>query len=186
MTEKRNGAKEFYPVLLVTMIVTLSMTALIIVNSITLPLIEENRKAVFNEKLAEMFGEMDDSEHLEELDVYIVKDGAGDVVGYAFTVIGSGYGGDIDMLVGIESDMATIRGLSVITHSETPGLGAKITEPWFQEQFQGKDINALALSVNGGDIDAISGATISSSAVVDAVKETVLAKIAELQSEGVP
>ena len=184
MSQKK-GIKEYYPILLVTIIVAISMTALIVVDSITRPLIEENQDNVFNDNLAEMFPEMDDSEHLENIDVYLVKNASDVTIGYAFTVIGSGYGGDIEMLVGIEADAATIRGLSVISHGETPGLGAKITEPWFQEQFEGKDVNTLALVDDGGEIDAISGATISSSAVVDAVKETALAKIQALQGEGV-
>ena len=181
MSDKSSRAKEFYPILLVTLVVTISMSSLIVVDSITRPLIEEHQNAVFNEKLAEMFPEMGDSEYLDVPDVHIVKDSDGDAIGYAFTVIGSGYGGNIEMLVGIETDRETIRGLSVITHSETPGLGAKITEPWFQDQFRGEDINTLALSIEGGGIDAISGATISSSAVVNAVKETALAKMQALE-----
>jgi electron transport complex protein RnfG len=184
MAEK-SGAKEFYPIILITIIVAISMTSLIVVDSITRPLIEENQLNVFNDKLCEMFPDMAESEHLEDIGVYIVKNNNNDVIGYAFSVIGSGYGGDIEMLICIEDDAATIRGLSVITHGETPGLGAKITEPWFQEQFEGKNVNTLALIDNGGNIDAISGATISSSAVVDAVKDTALVKIQALKDEGV-
>ena len=180
MSEK-SGVKGIYPILLVTMVVAISMTSLIVVDSFTRPLIEENQTRVFNEKLAEMFPEMADSEYLEAPDVHLLKDGDGGTIGYAFKVIGSGYGGNIEMLVGIESDRETIRGISVITHSETPGLGAKITEPGFQDQFRGENINTLALGMDGGNIDAISGATISASAVVDAVRETAMAKMQTLE-----
>ncbi len=185
MSEKKAGLKEIYPVILITIIVAVSMTLLIMVDTVTRDLIEENKRAEFEKNLKVQFPKLDHYVELEDLDVYIVENETNATLGYAFTVIGKGYGGEIEMLVGIENDAATIRGLSVITHGETPGLGAKITEPWFQEQFQGKSVNDLALTKDGGEIDAITGATISSSAVVDAVKEAALAKIQALKDEGV-
>jgi electron transport complex protein RnfG len=98
------------------------------------------------------------------------------LVGYCLKVTGAGYGGYIRMVVGIDIK-GKIEGVEVLEHYETPGLGAKINEvrpgekgPWFLEQFKGRQ--ACALEVKK-DIDAITGATISSRAVTDAINKGV-------------
>ena len=93
----------------------------------------------------------------------------GEVRGVVAKVLSSGYGGKIALLVGVNSDLA-IEGLQVLSHSETPGLGGEITKPAFQSQFAGKGSSgALAVNKDGGEIVAISSATISSRAVVAGV-----------------
>ena len=67
----------------------------------------------------------------------------------------------------------TLRGISIIRHSETPGLGAKITENEYLDQYIGLDIDDVELKYDGGQIDAITGATISSEAVADAVVQVL-------------
>lgn len=74
--------------------------------------------------------------------------------GYVFTVSGPGYGGKITAIAGIASD-GTITGAQVLDHSETVGLGARITGEAFLSQFIGQDKEM-------SDVDAISGSTISS------------------------
>jgi len=74
-----------------------------------------------------------------------------------------------------------IHGISVISHSETPGLGERIVETAFSSQFNGITTDEVALKDNGGKIDAISGATISSSAVVEAVYKNALEKAKEIR-----
>lgn len=83
-----------------------------------------------------------------------------------------GYGGFIDMVVGIDIN-GKVLGVSFITQNETPGLGAAITEEDFIKQFKGKDPSSK-LEVNK-DIDAISGATKSSKAAALGVKEALKA-----------
>lgn len=92
-----------------------------------------------------------------------VKDG--ETVGYAVTVSPSGFGGAVKTMVGLDTE-GTITGLEVLEHSETPGLGAKAKDPksGFAEQFTGKTA-PLAVSKDGGDIEAITSATITSRAV---------------------
>lgn len=93
----------------------------------------------------------------------------GQVRGVVAKVLTSGYGGKIALLVGVNSDL-TVEGLQVLSHSETPGLGAEITKPAFQSQFAGKGSSGpLAVNKDGGEIVAISSATISSRAVVAGV-----------------
>ena len=93
----------------------------------------------------------------------------GEVRGVVAKVLSSGYGGKIALLVGVNSDLA-IEGLQVLSHSETPGLGGEITKPAFQSQFAGRGSSGpLAVNKDGGEIVAISSATISSRAVVAGV-----------------
>ena len=89
-----------------------------------------------------------------------------------------GYGGEIQIAVGITTD-GEITGFNVIKHSETAGLGAKAKEdPAFAEQFKGKTANENIEVVKGGgatgnQIDAISGATITSKAVTGATNAAI-------------
>jgi Na+-translocating ferredoxin:NAD+ oxidoreductase RnfG subunit len=71
------------------------------------------------------------------------------------------------------TDDLILRGLSVISHSETPGLGDKITQSFFLDQFQEVFFSGIELSKTGGDIDAISGATISSKAVINGIVSSI-------------
>ena len=92
--------------------------------------------------------------------------------GYVVTVTDKeGYGGDIKITVGITAD-GTINGISILSITETAGLGMRATEPAFYEQYQGKQAEKFVVSKDGGDgepIDALSGATITSRAVTGAV-----------------
>ena len=101
---------------------------------------------------------------------YITKKGAA-CTGVVFVVSTVGYGGTIDLMLGLTPD-GTITGIQVLKHGETPGLGAKITEERFLKQFPSKNIQNTkwVLKKNGGDIDQISGATISPQAVVTAIQ----------------
>lgn len=92
--------------------------------------------------------------------------------GYVITTTDKeGYGGDIQITVGITAD-GTVNGISILSISETAGLGMRATEPEFYEQYQGKQAEKFVVSKDGGDgepIDALSGATITSRAVTGAV-----------------
>ncbi|WP_440954435.1 Rnf electron transport complex subunit RnfG [Methanosarcina sp. Mfa9] len=96
-------------------------------------------------------------------------DSSGNVVGYAVKRNQVGAQGTIQLLAGVSSDFNTITGVQVLKHSETPGLGALIVTPEFQGQFSDKPLSDVSLKSNGGQIDALTGATISSQAVVDAL-----------------
>ena len=126
---------------------------------------------------AEEFSQVDMvAESAENDKAKIVEISAGmkdsEIVGYTFKLIASGYGGDLEVTVGINMNNK-IEGVQIGEHSETPGLGAKIVEGSFTEQFNGKDIeNPLSLTKNTpGDqeVQAISGATVSSDAVNNGV-----------------
>lgn len=96
----------------------------------------------------------------------------GSEAGYVITVTDKdGYGGDIQITVGIMSD-GTVNGISFLSISETAGLGMRAKEPNFYNQFAGQQAEKFYVSKDGGDgqpIDALSGATITSRAVTGAV-----------------
>jgi len=116
-----------------------------------------------------------DRETEVEKDIYFYpgKNKTGELVGVAIqTVSKTGYGGDIALMIGANMK-GEIQGLYILNYAETPGLGSKIDEEWFKKQFVGKSASKDKLSVkkDGGDIDSITGATISSRAVAYAVEE---------------
>ena len=87
------------------------------------------------------------------------------------TFSNNGFGGKVELMVGVLAD-GTINKISVLSQSETPGLGANMTTPKFKDQFDGKNPNSFNLNVtkDGGDVDAIAAATISSRAFTEAVR----------------
>ena len=105
---------------------------------------------------------------------YYTVSKAGQPVGYAITSSSVGYGGPVTLMVGITSDRV-IYNTTVISQSETPGLGAKCVEPAFADQFKSLNPAEQKLSVkkDGGDIDAITASTITSRAYTNAVATAV-------------
>jgi len=95
------------------------------------------------------------------------------LVGTAFKVIApDGYSGNIFVMVGVQPD-GQIIGIEILNHTETPGLGSRITEDGFKKQFKGKNLDNADWRVkkDGGQFDQITGATISPRAIVGAVKK---------------
>lgn len=175
-------------VLSVVLFVISAVVALLLAyaNSVTKDTIAENRLKEQNAAKqvvlasAETFEEVtyqDDSGLVKA--VFTGKDASGKVVGWCVNVAPNGYGGALDIMVGVQADH-TISGVEVVSHSETAGLGAKAQDPAFSSQFAGKKTD-LPLSVikNGtpknSEIVAISGATITSNAVKDGVNAATAA-----------
>ncbi|CDA11593.1 RnfABCDGE type electron transport complex subunit G [Intestinibacter bartlettii] len=119
----------------------------------------------------------DNSKGVEVSEVYEAKDASGKTVGYTLKVLPSGYGGTIELMVGIDSAKGQVSGINVVSNSETAGLGAKSTDPEFSDQYKGKPLEELSVLKNGtpGDteIKAISGATITSTAVTNGVDAAI-------------
>ncbi len=89
-------------------------------------------------------------------------------VGYVCKIVGKGYGGELEVLIGIDLS-GTITGLRIGQNSETAGIGDKVTKPEFYEQFTGKNVDDFTDSSSA--VDTISGATISSSSVLRSTVE---------------
>lgn len=103
---------------------------------------------------------------------YYTATRSGEIVGYAVnTYTDKGFSGRFTLMVGFKPD-GTINEISVLDQKETPGLGTKMKEPKFKDQFPGKNPAQFKLKVkkDGGQIDAITAATISSRAFCDAVQ----------------
>ncbi|MCM0649912.1 RnfABCDGE type electron transport complex subunit G [Clostridium swellfunianum] len=102
---------------------------------------------------------------------------SGKTSGYAIKVAPKGYGGAVELMVGISTE-GKVEGIKILSHSETPGLGANAPQPKFSGQFKGKPI-AKELTVvkkapsADNEIEAITGATITSKAVTNGVNEAV-------------
>ncbi len=90
-----------------------------------------------------------------------------DDAGYVIRVSVNGFGGAIDMMVGVDPS-GTVTGISVISHSETASLGANCTREDFRSQFVGAS-GEVAVTKDGGQIEALTGATVTSRAVSDGV-----------------
>jgi len=111
---------------------------------------------------------------MENTRFYITKRG-GVFTGAVFTVTTMGYGGNIHIMLGVTPD-GTITGVRVLNHSETPGLGAKISGDSFCQQFESKNLSNIkwALKKDGGEFDQITGATISPRAAVKALHQGLI------------
>ncbi|MDD3627528.1 MAG: FMN-binding protein [bacterium] len=185
---------------LISLIAALSLAGVYIA---TKPNIEKQTELEKAEALKVIFGEFDFSKDPDIItldngrEVKIIKDKNGDILGFAFEVVGKGFSSNIKATVGMKED-GTIIGIKVTYQEETPGLGARMNEvksdkylwtfwkkdaeegpsiPTFQNDFKGKKHHELTL-IKSGDIndethpiEAITGATISSKAVLDAIKK---------------
>lgn len=157
-------------------------------NQITAPVIEQRNIQANNESRQKVLPEAKD---FKEVDANVYKDASvdpgiiaevyegtngSDTVGYTIKTLPKGYGGEIELIVGVSKD-GKVTGITIGSLSETPGLGSKATEPAFQDQFKGKEAKELNLvkgNASGEDeIQAISGATITSTAVTKGVNAAI-------------
>lgn len=119
-------------------------------------------------------GEIADPVEADGLSFFVVKDKSGNIIGTAVkSFTESGFSGRFDIIVGFDQD-GKILDANVLSHKETPGLGDKMSKdvsPW-TEQFKGVDPAAYKIIVkkDGGDVDAITAATISSRGFCDALQ----------------
>ena len=91
----------------------------------------------------------------------------------AFEVFGKGFGGDLGVMVGVNLDTNKVVGVGITTQSETPGMGSRAkTDPAFTEQFKGMSLkDTFKVKADGGDVDALSGATVTSRGVCAALSK---------------
>lgn len=109
-------------------------------------------------------------------EAYIALDPSGHVLGYVFKSTPTGFGGSIEVVTGIMVD-GTVTGVRIGNHQETPGLGAKAKDNAYYIQYSGKSstspIGVAKSEPTGNDIQAITGATISSVAVTNGVNASI-------------
>ena len=141
-----------------------------VVNMLTENVIAENVVKEQNKAVLSIFP---DGEEVKEYTLdsgetvfAIIKDGG--IIGCCVNSVGSGYGGDINLMVGIDTD-GKVSGISFVSMSETPGVGTKVKGEGFVSQFIGLSENAVI----GENVDGISGATFSSKGVAEAVNNAL-------------
>lgn len=167
-----------FPTLALFLICFVSTFLLGMTNEITAPRIEklaaekemESRKEVFPE--AAGFGEEIKTEN--GTSVVDALDAQGNVIGKVVVNREKGYGGDITVMTGVTSG-GEVAGVNVLSHNETPGLGANSTSRDFRDRFIGL-VKGVAVSkdrAGKNSIDALTGATITSRAVVEAVNAAI-------------
>lgn len=141
-----------------------------------LPVIEANEANLHREAIAKVL-DLDGS-HLApavslvgETPVYAVYALDGRPISYAFYLSGQGLWGPIRGYIGVSAGFSTLLGLEFVEQNETPGLGGRIDEPWFKAQFKGIPISPNEPLAYGDGLDAVTGATSSSNAVLRLVNE---------------
>ena len=169
--------RKLAPIAFITLVVLISVTLLAFTQSFTSKQLAAQEHQQVVEKLGAMFPDMSDYDFIDGLYILYASQTK---IGYAFMATGNGYGGDISILVALD-DAEAVKGIVILSQQETPGIGARITGDEFTGQFAGMDIDDINLRQNGGQIDGITGATISSTAVVNAVREAALEKIKQIE-----
>jgi electron transport complex protein RnfG len=143
----------------------------------TYPRIQEQKRAEAERLNREIFPAAATFEAGEERGRGFVsaRDASGVEIGRVWDVRAPGYSGFIGVKAGVAADGRIAR-VKILEHGETPGLGAKIAKDAFLGQFEGQELGRLHLKKDNpaGAIDAIAGATISSRAVTDGIRKSLL------------
>ncbi len=123
----------------------------------------------YNQKLAAYNETINDEYRTMISDMAGAYDESGESIGYAFIVKSKGYEDDITLSVGIDTK-GIVTGIDVVSMNETAGLGANCTDEDFKNQFKGK---SQPIDVDAGDVDALTGATITTKGVARAVNACI-------------
>lgn len=149
------------------------------------PLIEQQRLKRLKEAIFTVLPQAKDyrTEERDGLVIYRGLDEEGNPVGIAFEVEGPGFQAKIKLMVGLDNRLERLLGIEILDSVETPGLGGKITAPEFKDQFKELAVSPKITYIKNrnpatpkqpGEIDAITGATISSKAVVDMINKEIV------------
>lgn len=160
------------------------------------PMIQANKEKELKEAIFVVLPEAKDYKLLEKkvgqetIVVYEGIDGEGKPVGLAFKADGGGFQGNIGVMVGLGLDYLKLKGIKILDQVETPGLGNRIGEPEFENQFKGIDITPKVEYIKNrkpekpNQIQSITGATISSDAVVKNINNAVQKVLREFPKDG--
>ncbi|MBC8183489.1 RnfABCDGE type electron transport complex subunit G [candidate division KSB1 bacterium] len=166
------------------LVTAIAGAALSMVNAITKPRIEEQKRLVTQRALTtalpkanpEAIVPVTENESVSHYIGYQTTEKQ-NIAGYAFVAKGAGYSSIIETMVGVDTT-GTVMGIKIMQQVETPGLGTKIEEvrygessSWFQDQFLNRIADGLIVDKDGGDIISVTGATISCRAVANSIKK---------------
>ncbi len=170
-------------ILVLSLICSFSGFSLATLKQITAPRIEE-QKLIFVQgpALKQIFPDAD-NDPVKDRKIFALEESSavtlfpayknGTLTGIAFESFGEGFGGELGVMVGMNIQEGKLAGIGITSMKETPGLGTRVAEQTFTSQFQGNSLARLALRSQGGNIDAISGASVSSGAVLSAVNNAM-------------
>lgn len=169
--------------LVLTLMIITMLSALVLSAGyqLTQPRILENQMARQEKNIQAVLPQAVEFEERRKEDLLIFAgfDQEGEQVGWALNMEGPGFQGPISVIVGVALDSFTITGVRIQDMAETPGLGARITEDWFLQQFTG-----LSATSSWEDYDAIAGATVSGDAVAEIIQESLTRIQSMYQGEG--
>ncbi len=177
-----------YPVVFMIGVAAIFTLLLAFLNESTLAMVQKNENLDFQRKILYVFDMYDvnlsdeeitsqfseniiEEENSDGESIYVLKDDSGNTVAYAVPFNGPGLWGSITGYIGINGDLNKITGIDFIKQNETPGLGGRISEPPYKEQFRGVEISdstseyIISRPAPGGNIDTIAGATQTSTFV---------------------
>lgn len=161
--------------LIITLVVVTVVAAGLLagVDMITAPVIAERQEEDYRSALQEYFPDMADfkTEVLDEDSFDLVYNAAGDLLGVMASTSVQGYDDLISYNLAVDQE-GLILGIRIVEHTETQGVGDVIDKPEFQNQFLGK--NCLDPLQRGEDVDTVSGATISTSSMIDSMRRLLL------------
>ncbi len=167
-----------------TLIALSSAALLSALNQWAEPRIEEHRRARIVQAINDLYpGEpehMEIATYAEDIPIYACFDATGDTIGFAFQARGTGYSDEIRLMVGLQKNLQELNGIFVLEQTETPGLGARITEQDFRRHFEGlhfdpesPNIGIVDRDPDDREVQAITGATISAEAVVNIINRAL-------------
>lgn len=167
-------------ILVLVIVGAVSGGVLVCVYNYASPLIEKNEKKALEEAIYKILPQAKSYSEITKDGIVLYKgvDEKGNVVGYAFKAKGFGYQGEIEIIAGIDAELKELKGMEVLESTETPGLGAEITNEPFKKQFHGLSVLPNITFTKDkvtqeNEIQAITGATISTRAVVEILNKEI-------------
>lgn len=160
------------PVVTLVVICVVTSALLAYTNGVTAPIIKENTERTANETRAALLPEAEGAFSEVKVDVENVSEAyaADNGAGYVISAAAKGYGGDVPVMVAFNAD-GQIEAVKFLDNDETPGLGQKVKDAAFQDQFAGREASAMTLD----DIDGLSGATYSTNGALDGINAAIQA-----------
>ncbi len=174
--------KHIYMIIVLAVVGLIAGSSLALVYKYASPLIDANQKKKLETAIFKVVpGAASYKEAKKgEGDIFEVYDKSGKLLGYVFKAKGNGYQGEIEILGGIDKGLSSLLGIEILESNETPGLGGEIASDKFKDQF--KDLKLLPgiECVKGekkkeNEIQAITGATISSKSVTNILNDEISA-----------
>jgi electron transport complex protein RnfG len=164
-----------------TIIGILSGGLLAFVNGWADPLIKANQKAETEKAIFLVNPEGKSYSKIESklLEAYKVLDESNKLIGYSIAREGNGFQGKIRIMIGVSENLESINSIEILEQTETPGLGTKVTEEPFTSQFKSLETSPIVEWVKAvppskpNEIQAVTGATISSKAVVQIINDGI-------------